>query len=507
MNARSGIEIEARREGGTNVNRGKACSAPPTESVPPRAVQPRRRLTKIARRWGLVAGGVLVASALVVPTDARAASLQAVSNWGATGVPAGVSMNIYVPDKLASKPPLLVLSHYCGGTASAVFGQAQGGGLVKAADQYGFIIIVPKASGDCWDVGSTKSLTHDGGGETQAIAQMVKYAITKYQANPDRVYATGDSSGGMMTEALLAVYPDIFKGGSAFAGVPAGCWAVGNPSGGWSNECAGGNVKHTAQEWGDLVHAMYPSYMGHRPRVQLFHGDADDTIKFANHTEAIKEWTNVLGLSTDPDSTTTVTLGSHQAKRQSWKDSCGNVVLDAFTSMGGDHGPSDALFNSSFVVPFLGLDKTDAIDPGVAACGGGMGGSGGMGGGGSGNTGGSSGGGGGGGTAGASGGAPGASGSVATGGLANIAGTATTGGQPTVTPGGGAGGKAGAGGNAQGGLSSFVGGTNGASPSPTTDDGSCAYSPQGTQTPTKSWIALLLGAGFIVKRRRARTAA
>lgn len=56
---------------------------------------------------------------------AGAASLQPVSNWGASGVPTTVSMYIYVPDKLATNPPILVLSHYCGGSASAVFGQAQ----------------------------------------------------------------------------------------------------------------------------------------------------------------------------------------------------------------------------------------------------------------------------------------------------------------------------------------------------------------------------------------------
>jgi acetylxylan esterase len=77
---------------------------------------------------------------------ARAASLQPVSDWGADGVPTTVSMYIYVPDNLAINPPILVLVHYCGGTASAVFGQAQGGGIVQAADQHGFIMVVPQAA-------------------------------------------------------------------------------------------------------------------------------------------------------------------------------------------------------------------------------------------------------------------------------------------------------------------------------------------------------------------------
>jgi acetylxylan esterase len=335
----------------------------PSPSPPSSA--PRAGRLRVPERLAAIAAlGVLLAT-----SRAQAASLQAVKDWGSSGVPSTASMYIYVPDQLAAKPPILVLAHFCSGSASAVFGQAQTGGLVKAADQYGFILVVPQTSKNCWDVGSTKSLTHDGGGDTQAVAQMVKYAISKYGANAERVYATGDSSGGMMTQALLAVYPDVFKAGSAFAGVPAGCWAAGNPDGSWSNQCAGGQVMHTPKEWADLVAGMDPSYSGHRPRVQLFHGDADDTIKYQNHLEAIKEWTQVLGVSTDPTSTDTVTLGSHQAKRQQWKNACGYVVLDAFTSQGGDHGPSDALFNASFVVPFLGLDKTDAVDPELATCG------------------------------------------------------------------------------------------------------------------------------------------
>jgi len=140
---------------------------------------------------------LVTAPAALLAAPAQAASLQPVANWGASGVPSYISMYIYVPDKLAASPPILVVAHFCGGSASAVFGQAQGGGIVAAADKYGFIMILPQttnpaSSAKCWDVGSKQSLTHDGGGDTQAVAQMVKYAITTYRADADRVYATGD---------------------------------------------------------------------------------------------------------------------------------------------------------------------------------------------------------------------------------------------------------------------------------------------------------------------------
>ncbi len=313
----------------------------------------------------------VTALTLAFPAAGRAASLQQVSNWGGPGLPSDVTMYVYVPNKVATNPPVLTLIHYFGGTASAVFGQAQGGGLVSAADQYGFIMVVP-SSGRCWDVESDKAWTRSGGGDSDAIKQMVTYAISKYGANADRVYSTGDSSGAMMTELLLAVYPDVFKGGSAFAGMPAGCRGSGESAtgSGYSNACAGGSVMHTAQEWGDIVRKMDPGYAGHRPRVQLFHGSADTTINQANLQQAILEWTNVLGLSATPTSTTmNVPLGTHQATRQQWLNSCGYLVLDTFLSINGDHGPSDALFESQYVVPFLGLDKVGAVDPEIAQCG------------------------------------------------------------------------------------------------------------------------------------------
>lgn len=323
------------------------------------------------RHYCLRAALVAIGTCFVAASAADAASLQQVTNWGVSGLPSDVTMYAYVPDKVATKPPILTLIHYCGGTASAVFGQAQGGGLVSAADQYGFIIVAP-SSGRCWDVESDKAWTRNGGGDSHAIKQMVTYAITKYGANPDRVYSTGDSSGGMMTELLMAVYPDVFKGGSAFAGMPAGCRGSGESGTamGYSGACAGGNVTHTAQEWGDIARKMDPGYTGHRPRLQLFHGDADGTISYKNFGESLKEWQNVIGL-TSTAMTTTVTLGTHQATRQQFTNACGVVVLDGFTSLGGDHGPSDALFKSTFVVPFLGLDKTGAVDPEVQQCGGG----------------------------------------------------------------------------------------------------------------------------------------
>src|SRR5579863_8737885 len=143
---------------------------------------------------------------LMVASVTHAASLQQVSNWtgGVANLPSDVLMYVYVPDKVAVNPPVLTLIHSCDSNASIVLGQA--GGLKSAADQYGFIIVVPQSDPSslrCWTTDSTQVWTRDKGGDSNAIKQMVVYALSKYQANADRVYVTGCSSGAMMTELLL----------------------------------------------------------------------------------------------------------------------------------------------------------------------------------------------------------------------------------------------------------------------------------------------------------------
>jgi poly(hydroxyalkanoate) depolymerase family esterase len=328
---------------------------------------------------------------LLVPAQARAASLVEVnrSDWTAgVNLPSYVQMYIYVPDKLATKPPIMVSSHSCQSSASGQLGNIP---LSKAAaDSNGFIIIFPDNPGqNCWDVGSTKSLTHDGGGDTQAVAQMVKYTLSKYSGDASRVYAMGGSSGGMMTQALMAVYPDVFRAGSARAGVPAGCWADGyDPSMQWSNNCAGGNTIKTAQQWGDLVRAMYPGYTGHRPRLQTMQGESDTTISYKDTGESIKEWTNVLGLSTNPTSSDTGYKAANATyDRQFWANACGYDVFEAWSSPGGTHSMP---YEEADILKFFGLDKAGGSDPepdctgdggtGVADAGGSGGGDGGTGG-------------------------------------------------------------------------------------------------------------------------------
>ncbi|TKA66202.1 hypothetical protein B0A55_08629 [Friedmanniomyces simplex] len=224
---------------------------------------------------------------------ARRAALTQVTNFGSN--PTNTEMFIYVPSKVVANPPVIVAIHYCSGNAQAYY---EGSPYAQLADQYGFIVIYPSSpySGTCWDVSSTKALTHNGGGDSNAIANMVTYTISKYSADASKVFVTGSSSGAMMTNVMAATYPELFKAATAYSGVPAGCFV--SSSGqvdAWNSTCAQGDVDATPAYWTNVVDNMYPGYTGARPRFQVYHGSIDTTLYPPNYNETVKEWTGVLG--------------------------------------------------------------------------------------------------------------------------------------------------------------------------------------------------------------------
>jgi poly(hydroxyalkanoate) depolymerase family esterase len=239
---------------------------------------------------------MVVVSWLVLAPPTPAASLQEITNFGNN--PSNLRMYVYRPDTVAARPAVVVASHFCTGSGSAFFSGTE---FARLADQMGYIVVYPSAtrSGSCFDVSSAQTLRHDGGSDSLGIVSMVRWVLQNMNGDPNRVYATGASSGAMMTNVLLGAYPDVFKAGAAFAGVPFGCFATTDGSM-WNSQCANGQRIMTAQQWGDLVRSAFPGYTGARPRMQLWHGTADDTLRFPNFDEEIKQWTNVHGLGQTP---------------------------------------------------------------------------------------------------------------------------------------------------------------------------------------------------------------
>ena len=96
------------------------------------------------------------------------------------------------------KPPLVVVIHSCQSSGEQYFRNSKIP-WKQGSDKKGYITIWPSSpnSGGCWDVSSKRSLTNGGGGDSQAISNMIVHGIAKYGGDPERVFVTGGSSGGM----------------------------------------------------------------------------------------------------------------------------------------------------------------------------------------------------------------------------------------------------------------------------------------------------------------------
>jgi len=288
---------------------------------------------------------------LHLPLLLNAGTYKEITDFGDN--PSTIKMFLYTPDKIAAKPAVLVACHWCHGTADAIY---NGSRYCSVADKNGYYVIFPNAnsSDGCWDVASVNALTHNGGGDPLGIVSMVRYVIKNLNADSTRVYAVGVSSGAMMVNVLLGAYPDVFAAGSAFAGVPFGCFAGPNS---WNSECAAGTIAKTAKEWGDLVRAAYPGYTGKRPKIQMWHGSNDEVLNYRDLGEAVKQWTNVLGADTTPSSTETNVFQTGWT-RQRYTNNKKEIVVETITEQGVSH---NLQVLQEEAIAFLGLDQSTGI--------------------------------------------------------------------------------------------------------------------------------------------------
>ncbi|MFG1952578.1 PHB depolymerase family esterase [Micromonospora sp. NPDC048830] len=266
----------------------------------------RRSPSPLARLAAVAAGITLAAAALVaVSAPAQAASLTQVTGFGSN--PGNLAMYAYRPDGLPANSPAVVLLHGCSQNASTYFTNS---GWRKYADQWQFALIVaqqPSAnnSSSCFNWFETGD-TARGQGEALSIKQMVDYARSNYGLDAGRIFVSGLSAGGAMSAVMLATYPDVFAAGSVVAGLPYRC-ATSSTS---AFSCMNPGVDKTPAAWGDLVRNAYPGYAGRRPRVAIWHGTSDFTVRPMNAVESRDQWTNVLGVSQTPTSTTTLPAGT-----------------------------------------------------------------------------------------------------------------------------------------------------------------------------------------------------
>ncbi|MFC8907266.1 alpha/beta hydrolase family esterase, partial [Micromonospora sp. NPDC057140] len=310
------------------------------------------------RRIALLAAALATALAtttavITAATPASAATLTQVTNFGTN--PTNLQMHLYVPDRVAARPALLLALHYCTGSGPAIHTGFQ---LSSLADRYGYIVVYPSVtrSSKCWDVSSPQALRRDGGSDPVGLKSMIDYVRNRYPVDPSRIGVAGFSSGAMMTNVMAGLYPDVFNAGVSSSGVPFGCFATTNGSE-WNSECSGGRIVKTPQQWGDLVRNAYPGYTGKRPRMQIWHGTTDTTLSYVNFGEQVKQWTNVLGVSQTPSYTD---YPQTSATRTRYGGTGGTAPVEAISFQGYGHSIP---FDAAQAIRFLGFDAASPTTP------------------------------------------------------------------------------------------------------------------------------------------------
>ncbi|KAH8696375.1 PHB depolymerase family esterase, partial [Talaromyces proteolyticus] len=264
----------------------------------PSYIFPHHTLTQENRQGELIMNfsTLLLAYMAFKIAAVSAATLRRVLDFGDN--PGNNQMLIYVPDRLAPNPAIIVALHGCLEPAVAYYLEVKD--LPPASDKHGFIVIYPDSQNDfhCWDVSTDKSLTHNNGSDSLSIVNMVKYAISNYNADPSKVFATGSSSGAMMSQVLAAAYPDVFSAVSAYSGLPYGCLRGSPGSSPFTSDpaCSKGEVRKSGAEWAAEVRSAWPGYNGSYPPVQVWHGTADHVLNPQNLQEEIKQWMTVFGV-------------------------------------------------------------------------------------------------------------------------------------------------------------------------------------------------------------------
>ncbi|MFE2754754.1 alpha/beta hydrolase family esterase [Actinosynnema sp. NPDC059335] len=262
----------------------------------------RRRVATLVAVLAALAGAAV--SLVASPRPAAAATLQEVTGFGSN--PGNLQMFRYVPAGLTAGRPVVVALHGCTQNATG-YGPATG--WLQLADRWKFTVVVPQQKSqnnlnscfNWFEPGDTRR----GSGEALSIKQMVDKA--KQDNGATSAYVSGLSAGGAMTAVMLATYPDVFSGGGIVAGLPFQCATTVAAAYG----CMNPGTDLTPAQWGDRVRAAFP-YSGPRPKVSIWHGAADTTVRPLNGTELVEQWTNVNGTDQTPDVSDTVAGYPHR---------------------------------------------------------------------------------------------------------------------------------------------------------------------------------------------------
>ncbi len=141
---------------------------------------------------------VLLTLALLLPAGAESETQSRALTWGGKAR----SYRLHLPEK-GLKPgqaaPLVVVLHGGGGNAHSAERQL---GFSELADEHGFVAVYPNAVEKNWNDGRNDPPGVAENDDVGFIGAVIDAVTQEFGLDPARVYVTGPSNGGMMTQRV-----------------------------------------------------------------------------------------------------------------------------------------------------------------------------------------------------------------------------------------------------------------------------------------------------------------
>ena len=256
------------------------------------------------------------------------AALTEVAAFGAN--PGGLRMMVCAPPDIRRDAALVVVLHGCGQSAQEY---AHGAGWLALAHRFGFVLLCPQQTRSnnffgCFNWFVETDAEREGG-EAESIAAMIAQVRAMYSINPARVHVTGLSAGGAMATVMLATYPELFVAGAIIAGLPYG--EATSPLQAMRVMASGSRLPDAAL--GDLVRAA-SAHSGPWPRIAIWHGDDDVTVRPGSAGDLARQWADVHGAVTK-----SADDRSEAGRRADyWRAPCGGVAVERHRIADMAHG-------------------------------------------------------------------------------------------------------------------------------------------------------------------------
>lgn len=242
-----------------------------------------------------------------------------------------LEMYVYKPIDNDMEVPLVVVLHGCAQTATEM---AEQSGWNTLADSNNFMILYPQQKVEnnlnrCFNWYENMDISKNDG-ESATIREMIQYAIQNYDIDPSKIFISGMSAGGAMTNVLLANYPDLFDSSAILSGIPFK--AANDLTTAYA--AMQGKIEKTNEEWVASISNNNLNYDGEYPKVVIVHGIDDPFVNVKNAEIIEMQWKGIHKIETEPTIVPEFNGNSDITKTMHIKNNCPVLVKYEINNLG-----------------------------------------------------------------------------------------------------------------------------------------------------------------------------